>query len=97
MTVQAGIEISLELMVGEMEELSCEHPQHEVRKGVSHDSGPAKFYARGICPACMFFGDVRAVCSAYAAVATSEQPMFCLGCNHIGPAREMTQVLGPIK
>jgi hypothetical protein len=99
MTVQAGVEVDvdLELVVGEFEQLACEHPQHASRQGTAHDGGPAKFYARGTCPACMFFGEIRAVCAGYASLAKTEHPMRCLSCNHIGPAREMTQVLAPIK
>lgn len=97
MTVQAGVEISLELLVGEMEELSCEHQQHETRQGLSHDSGSAKFYARGICPKCNFFGEIRAVCATYAAISTTDTIMRCLSCGHFGAAHEMSQVLGPIQ
>jgi len=96
MTVQAGTEISLELLIGELEELSCEHQQHETRQGLSHDSGPAKFYARGTCPKCGFFGEIRAVCAAYAAISRSDAIMQCLACGHLGPAQEMSQVLAPI-
>jgi len=97
MTVQAGIEMDLELMVGELEDMACEHQQHEARQGLTHDSGPAKFYARGICPRCGFFGEARTVCSAFAAVARTNTIMRCCDCKHLGPAREMTQILGPIK
>lgn len=98
MTVQAGIETvtDLEVLVGEFEEQACEHQQHEARQGISHDSGPAKFYARGLCPRCGFFGEVRPVCSAYAATARTSTPMRCSDCWHIGPAKEMVQVLAPI-
>ena len=98
MTVQAGIEQDLDLstVVGEFEEQACEHQQHEERQGISHDSGPAKFYARGLCPKCGFFGEIRAVCSAFAAITRTGTLMRCIDCKHIGPAREMAQVLAPI-
>lgn len=98
MTVQAGIEVEtdLEVLVGEFEEQACEHQQHEARQGLTHDSGPAKFYARGICPKCGFFGEVRAVCARYAAVSRTNIIMRCIDCRHLGPAYEMTQVLAPI-
>ena len=98
MTVQAGIEVEMDLglLVGEFEEQACEHQQHEARQGISHDSGSAKYYARGICPKCGFFGEVRAVCAAFAAISRTGVIMRCTDCLHLGPAYEMTQVLAPI-
>lgn len=94
MTVQAGIEVDtdLELMVGEMPELACEHSQHGSERH-AHDDGPAKFYGRGVHDQCGYRTPAIAICAAFAGMAMSEAPMFCNGCRWLGTARELTEIL----
>lgn len=55
MTVQAGVEISLELMVGEMPEVPCEV--------TVHDEHSASHYFQGKCNSCAYLSPLRAICA----------------------------------
>jgi hypothetical protein len=95
MTVQAGVEISLELLVGEMEELGCEHVQHVTHKAVHN--GPATHYSRRECKFCGDVGEVEAVCQPYTDHVAQGRPLQCMVCLEQGPAQQIRKILAPVK
>ncbi len=81
MTVQAGIEVDvdLELIVGEMPEQPCENRQHG--KHPQHpDNGPAEFYFKGSCSKCKGVSPVQAICAVVADYIKSGAVMTCNNC-----------------
>jgi len=95
MTVQAGIELDLdlELLVGEMEAQTCEHSQHETHW--RHSDEPASHYVRGFC-VCYGWTDAYAACPRFVAYALSDEPNRCPDCKSVSTASRMFKVLGPI-
>jgi len=80
MTVQAGVEISLELLVGDMPEVPCEqggHGAHPYHPG----DGSATYYFRGQCRSCFFTGPLRAICDAWKQVLTHDKTLRCRNCE----------------
>lgn len=95
MTVQAGIEMDLELLVGEFEEQACEHSQH----GTSglHSDEPATHYVRAWCECADSQPTViYAACPRFVAFAKSDALNRCRRCGHKSKANEMFEVLAPI-
>lgn len=93
MTVQAGVEISLELMVGEMDAQPCEHSQHETHR--HHSDEPASHYVRGFC-VCYGWTDAYAACPKFVAFVLSDEPNRCPDCMATSTTAHMFEVLGPI-
>lgn len=97
MTVQAGTEISLELMVGEFEQQACELPEHDTNLDV-HDNGPATHYVMGIHPGCPTFQKAEAVCSRAAStiIQYGSEWFECSRCASLTDLNRLFKVISPI-
>lgn len=93
MTVQAGVEISLELMVGEMEELGCESTGHHTEPDV-HGSGPATHYVRVTCS---HMTAVKAYCQGFVDSLTEGLVVHFPDCGEDIPSTFCTKILAPVK
>jgi len=95
MTVQAGTEISLELLVGEMEELGCEHPHH----GTSSEKhgGKATHYYQRDCQFCGNTSDVLSVCWPFTTVILTDGLLQCVYCLEVGVGSQVGKILGPAR
>jgi len=95
MTVQAGIEIDLDLglLVGGMEAPTCEHSQHEV--GQNHRDEPATHYARGHCE-CYGVTEIYAICPAFVAFIGRSETIRCAHCKIITLSDRMYEIVSPI-
>ena len=93
MTVQAGTELSLEMLVGEMEDQPCEHSEHGTNK--RHNDAPASHYVRGYCE-CSGWSDAYAACPGFVAFALSGLRNRCPDCNVVLLTTVMFEVLGPV-
>ena len=98
MSVQAGIEVSLEMLVGEMSELACESEYHEDDKGL-HDNGPATQYVQVFHECLGPIGQIQVRCSAAASSisAHAETRVSCEVCGVVGKLATFLIVLAPIK
>lgn len=100
MTVQAGIELDLDIaaLIGEMPEVPCESPHHG--KMPSHHHGEATHYGRTNhkCEA-RASGKVVAVCKPFAEhyITQADSLGTCPFCFKVITGREYFEVLGPIK
>lgn len=96
MTVEAGVEASLELLVGEMPPIPCEHSAHnEDRK--HHDTGNATHMLQGRCPGCKQIGPLQAVCATYvSALFVPNLKSRCDSCGHRDEGYKFIHVLTPI-
>ena len=94
MTVQAGTELNLEVLVGEFEEQACEHSEHQIRRDF-HGDAPASHYIRGYC-ACRGYTEVYAACPKFVAWIRSGVLNCCPDCKHIALSTEVFQILAPI-
>ena len=98
MTVQAGIEFDLELLVGELPVIPCESVGHATVKFV-HDDGPATHYVQGIHEGCRSFGQIEAMCEKAVGILLdfADEEFQCLKCGQFLPLREQCKVIGPIR
>ena len=96
MTVQAGtaLDLDLELMVGEMPTMPCEHSQHHARSDV-HGEGPATHYVIGRCD-CSEPTIVYAICQRFVEYIRSDQKRSCPSCGFVQRTTERFQIIGPI-
>jgi len=94
MTVQAGTEISLELLVGEFEEQACEHTQHATYRD-AHQDEPASHYIRGYC-ICTGWSEAYAACPKFVERIQSNHLNQCPGCHRIEPMSYFFHILAPI-
>ena len=96
MTVQAGIEaeVDLELLVGEMPVIPCEHGAHHEDQEW-HDDGPATHYLHGSCECGR--DKVFAACKTFVVHVAAGLPMRCSQCMAERPANDFLTVLAPIK
>jgi ribosomal protein S27E len=85
----------LELLVGEMPDVPCEHSAHGTGFG-SHDLGPATHYLRGSCPRCSR-DVIFAACSEFVAFAKSNSDVSCYDCGHTSSSSEVLRILGPVR
>ena len=92
MTVQAGTEISLELMVGEFEEQACESVSHGDMPQV-HE-GPASHYAKVVCPDCGY-NAVKSYCQPFVNHIGRGGLLMCF-CGTVHYANEVITILAPI-
>jgi hypothetical protein len=97
MTVQAGVELDLDIaaLVGEMEELPCEHGEHQTDP-IWHDQGPSSHYLRGACD-CGREPVVFAACNKFVDHVTANCIMRCSKCKIERPATDFLTVLAPVK
>lgn len=95
MTVQAGIEsvTDLEVLVGEMPVVPCEHSQHGV-PGKPHSDEPASHYMQCICDCAS--GYVYAACPKFVEYIASDIMVRCSRCGTTGLTTELVLVLAPI-
>ena len=95
MTVQAGVEISLELLVGEMPTIPCEHSQHHVG-GTAH-GGEATHYSQRNCTFCGDISEIQAVCLPFATHVLTDGLLRCMACEKDGNAHLIRKILGLVK
>jgi len=97
MTVQAGIETEtdLELLVGEMPAVPCEHPDHA--KDPEAHGGDATHYAQGHCinPKCSFVGRLLPMCQPFINWAMTHD-LYCPVCHSADPGVQVLRVVAPI-
>lgn len=94
MTVQAGIELDLDIaaLVGEMEEQTCESCSHDER----HEDGPATHYARVQCDCGV--NVIKAYCAWMVALIRLDRSVFCFNClTHFDKAQDHITILAPVK
>lgn len=96
MTVQAGIEIDVDLatIVGEMPAVPCEHPHH-TDDPAWHD-GEASVYAQGRCATCERVGPLFASCKKFIDRALAGH-LVCARCGQVDPGAQVLHILGPVK
>jgi hypothetical protein len=97
MTVQAGIELDLDIaaMVGELEAPKCEHTQHQTYRDV-HADKPASHYIRGYCE-CTGWSEAYAACPKFVSKIQQNGWNECPGCDRIEQMSYFFQILGPIQ
>jgi phage FluMu protein Com len=95
MTVQAGIEVEtdLELLVGDMPAIPCEHHQHASLS--SQHGGPATHYIQCRCPECGEAGSVRAACEPFVKHSRTGS-LRCPHCNSLVDGVKSVIILAPI-
>ena len=96
MTVQAGVEVDIDLatLVGEMPVVPCEHGAHN-EDLEWHDQGPATHYLHGSCECGR--DKVFAACQTFVGLCIAGFDMRCNQCKAERPATEFITVLGPVK
>lgn len=96
MTVQAGIEVDVDLaeLVGEMPEVPCEHGAHH-EDPEWHDNGAATHYLHGSCECGR--DKVFAACQAFVNHVIADFEMRCNQCQAERPAKDFITILGPVK
>jgi hypothetical protein len=93
MTVQAGIELDLELMLGEVEAPSCESIAH-TSDTLAH-SGPGTHYVN-VHHGCTG-PSIQVRCQAFIKLIQSEgATLSCRYCGNVGAPDEFLTILGPI-
>lgn len=93
--MSAALDIDIAALVGEMEAIPCEHPEHTTRP--THTDEPASHYVQGKkCPNCNCVGVTIAACPGYVLLVTSPVRLQCLGCGHRAPASDLVAILGPV-
>jgi hypothetical protein len=83
-------------LVGEMEDLGCEHSQHD--EGGTRHGGGAAFYAQVIhgCEQ-RLAGEVYPICAKFEQWLRMPQPVVCVGCGtRFKTRQEFLVVLGPV-
>lgn len=89
-----SLDIDLSLLVGEMEDMACEHSQHNHGTEM-HDDGPATHYIKGLHHC--FQQKVYAACSLFSQyVENDSMTIICRSCMTVDRAREMLQVVGKV-
>ena len=96
MTVQAGIEVSLEMLVGEMPAVACAHQDHQ--SDPEGHSGDASHYTMWRClnPQCGWSSAVLPICQRFIDWAMSND-LNCRSCKHASEGKAAIRVLAPIK
>jgi len=96
MTVQAGIEVDvdLELLVGAIEAPPCEHSQHQTKPG-AHGGEAASHYVQGFC-VCAGWSDAYAACRKFVTYIQKGDMNRCPDCGYMAPRNTVFKVLGPI-
>lgn len=98
MTVQAGIETvtDLEVLVGEFEELACEHSRHG-KDAHWHEDQPASHYVQARC-ACTGeqWTNAYAACPRFVAQISRNVKSCCNTCGHIDLLTNIFRILAPI-
>lgn len=95
MTVEAGTEISLELLVGDMPAIPCEHSAHTTDP--HHADEPATHYVAAQCDCDGGeWTPAYAACPAFVRFIQTPGRNRCPECKRIAPLKEMFKVLGPI-
>lgn len=86
--------IDLELLVGEMPEVECAHPDH-ADDPEAHE-GDATHYAQARCTSCARIGKVVPLCERFVAFAATGF-LHCPKCGHLAPGLTVLRILGPVK
>jgi len=93
MSVDLEIGLDLALMVGEMQQLPCEHSQH----GTANDihAGPATYYVSSGCDNCGIASVVFAACQKFVDAVVSGDTGHC-DCGATGLLSRFVTPLCPI-
>lgn len=95
MTVQAGTELTLELLVGDMPEIPCEHSQHGTDSRFHQDEA-ATHYVQGFCR-CSGWTEAYAACPKFVASIQESGLNRCPRCGYLARRNTVFKVLGPIE
>lgn len=93
--MSAALDLDIEALVGEMDAVPCEHPEHATDT-IVHPDEPASHYVRGHCPACNRTGAVVAVCPGFVAWIIADRKVRCVVCEDVKPASQAVAILGPV-
>ena len=89
----AALDLDLATIVGEMEDVPCEHSQHG--RHPNHGGGPATHYVRGIC-LCSGPTEAYAACPKFVRFARSSEMSICGQCGRLATGNEQFEVVGPV-
>lgn len=92
--MSAALDLDIEALVGEMEAVPCEHPEHGTDR--IHPDEPASHYMRGRCPVCERTGAIVAICSGFVAWIAANKPLRCVACGDVKLASEVVTIIGPV-
>jgi hypothetical protein len=90
--MSAALETDLSALVGELEQIPCELPQHG--RHPIHTDAPASHYVRSRCPVCKIDTGVIAACPGFVATVRSNAVGICRNCNTKHKALDMVTILG---
>ncbi len=82
------------LLVGELEQVPCDLPQHGGHP--IHTDEPASHYVRAHCHACNDDSGVIAACPGFVAAVQANLRGFCGVCRAEHQALDMVTILGPV-
>lgn len=91
--VDIDTDIDLSLLVGEMEDMECEHSEHSKRRD-AHGNGPATHYVRKVHECST--PKVYAVCEKFSQAVTNNSLPMKAQCGHRGQIAEFLEVVGEI-
>ena len=81
-------------IVGEMEDIACEHSQHGTHP--YHTDQPASHYLKALCPTCGYATNIYAACPSYVQLVQAGAPTICSRCRTQRSALEAFTILGPV-
>lgn len=88
------LDIDIAAIVGEMDDVPCEHSQHGVHK--YHSDEPASHYVWAHCRGCSDPAKVYAACPRYVQTLITIANHRCTRCGNIAPTSEVFKILGPV-
>jgi hypothetical protein len=92
--MNTSLETDLVLLVGELEQVPCDLPQHGAHP--IHSEDPASHYVRAQCPHCETDTGVMAACPGYVAAVRANVRGKCPNCEVMFPALDMVTILCPV-
>lgn len=92
--MSTALDTDLTVLVGELEQVPCELPQHGAHP--IHSDGPASHYVRARCPLCNDDTGVIAACKGFIAAVLANLPGRCRHCSAEHLALDIVTVLGPV-
>lgn len=92
--MSTALDTDLALLVGEIEQIPCELPQHG--RHPIHTDAPASHYIRSRCPECGDDTGVIAACPGFVAAVRANLRGLCRECNASHNALDIVAILGPV-
>lgn len=92
--MSTAIDTDLVLLIGELEQVPCEFPQHGEHP-IQTDE-PASHYVRAHCHLCDDDTGVKAACPGFVAAVRANLVGHCRHCHAQHHALDMVTILGPV-